>query len=97
MSHRTIVNLAKYMKNNPTVRMTIQGHCDARGSFEYNEKLSTRRCNAVKDALVKCYGIDASRFDIDPRGKRELLSDTNNLPKAVHLVNRRVDVIPIIE
>jgi len=97
MSHRTISNIARYMKANPGVRMLIQGHCDFRGSYDYNVGLSTRRCNAVKDVLVKAYGIDASRFDIDPRGKKDLLSDTNNLPKGVHLVNRRVDVIPIIE
>jgi outer membrane protein OmpA-like peptidoglycan-associated protein len=97
MSHRTIVNIARYMKDNPESRMLIQGHCDARGSFEYNEKLSMRRCLAVKDILVKSYAIDEARFDVDPRGKRELLSDTNKLPKGVHLVNRRVDVIPITE
>jgi len=97
MSHRTISNIARYMKANPDIRVLIQGHCDFRGSYDYNVGLSTRRCNAVKDVLVKSYGIDASRFDIDPRGKTELLSNTNNLPKGVHLVNRRVDVFPIIE
>ena len=97
MSHRTLSNVARYMKANPEKRILIQGHCDFRGSYEYNVGLSTRRCNAVKDVLVKGYGFDPARIDIDPKGKSELLSDTNNLPKGIHLVNRRVDVFPIIE
>ena len=97
-SHRSITNIARYMKANPSVRIKIQGYCDDRGSYEYNEKLSMRRCNSVRDVLVKDYGIDASRFEIDPRGKGELLSDTRTLaPRGVHLVNRRVDILPIIE
>ncbi|MDR2928004.1 MAG: OmpA family protein [Cytophagaceae bacterium] len=97
-SHRTIANLARFMKDNPEVRMLVQGYCDDRGSYEYNEKLSIRRCNSVKDVLVKDYGIDASRFDISAHGKAELLSDTRALaPRGIHLVNRRVDVFPIIK
>ena len=96
MSQRTILNVARYMNEHPDTRMLIQGHCDYRGNYEYNEKLSLRRCNAVKDELVNIYGIDPARLEIDPRGKRELLSDTTKLPDGVHLVNRRVDIIPII-
>ena len=97
-SHRSITNIARFLKENPSVRIVVQGYCDDRGSYEYNEKLSQRRCDAVRDILIRDYEISPSRIDTDPRGKRELLSDTRKLtPRGVHLVNRRVDVIPIIE
>ncbi len=76
----------------------IQGYTDDRGSYDYNLALSDRRCNAVKSVLEKDYGIDESRMTIEPKGKAELLSDTRLLaPRGIHLVNRRVDIISIIE
>jgi outer membrane protein OmpA-like peptidoglycan-associated protein len=97
-AHRQIANVARFMRKNPSVRMLVQGYCDDRGSAEYNVKLSQRRCMAVVDVLVKDYGMDASRFDVEPKGKQELLSDTRALaPRGVHLVNRRVDIFQITE
>ena len=97
-AQRTIANVARFMRKNPTTRILVQGYCDDRGSYEYNEMLSKRRCNAVIDVLVKDYGMDASRFEVEPKGKQELLSDTRALaPRGVHLVNRRVDIFQITE
>lgn len=95
-SHRTLAGVARYMSENPEVVIKIQGYTDDRGSYEYNEKLSERRCLAIKDVLVKDYGMDASRFVTEPKGKVELLSDTRKLaPRGVHLVNRRVDIFQV--
>ena len=97
-SHRMIANVARYMKVNPNMRVRVQGYCDDRGSYEYNLRLSERRCKSVVDVLIKDYNIDPSRFEIESKGKAELLSDTRALaPRGVHLVNRRVDIFPIIE
>ncbi|ASB48595.1 OmpA family protein [Alkalitalea saponilacus] len=97
-SHRTIAGVARYMKDNPDVRIRIRGYTDDRGSYEYNLGLSERRCRAVVDVLVRDYGIDESRFEVEPKGKEILLSDTRRLaPRGVHLVNRRVDIIQIFE
>ncbi len=97
-SHRTLAGVAKFLKENPDVRIMIQGYTDDRGSYDYNLALSDRRCNAVKSVLEKDYGIDESRMTIEPKGKAELLSDTRLLaPRGIHLVNRRVDIISIIE
>jgi len=52
---------AAYLKNNPNVRFTIEGHCDERGSEEYNLGLGDRRANAVKEYLVG-QGIPANRM-----------------------------------
>jgi outer membrane protein OmpA-like peptidoglycan-associated protein len=95
-THRTLAGVARYMKEHPEVTIKIQGYTDDRGSYEYNLKLSERRCQAVKDVLVKDYGVDASRFVTEPKGKAELLSDTRKLaPRGVHLVNRRVDIFQV--
>lgn len=85
----TIINVALYMKQFPDARILISGNCDSRASDNYNDNLSLRRCNKAKKLLVKEYGIDESRFEIQPNGKRDLL-----FPK--HHANRRVDfsVIP---
>lgn len=95
-THKTLAKIAKAMKENNSTRVVIRGYCDARGTDQYNIKLSERRCQAVLDVLVKDYGIEKDRFDIDPRGESELLSDTEKLkPRGIHLVNRRVDLLLI--
>lgn len=95
-SHLTLAGVARYMMDHPEARFQIQGYTDDRGSEDYNQRLSERRCRAVLDVLVKDYGIEAERLQIEPRGKKELLSDTRKLaPRGVHLVNRRVDIIEL--
>ncbi|HEY2385229.1 MAG TPA: peptidoglycan-associated lipoprotein Pal [Terriglobia bacterium] len=52
---------ASWLKANPNVRFTIEGHCDDRGSEEYNLALGDRRANAVKEYLA-AQGIPANRI-----------------------------------
>jgi peptidoglycan-associated lipoprotein len=52
---------ANWLKMNPNIRFTIEGHCDERGSEEYNLALGDRRANAVKEALI-AQGIPANRI-----------------------------------
>jgi peptidoglycan-associated lipoprotein len=59
---------AKLLRDNPTVRVTIEGHCDERGTVEYNQALGERRAQAARDYMVAA-GIDASRMDIISYGK----------------------------
>jgi peptidoglycan-associated lipoprotein len=56
--------LAKY----PSVRVTIEGHCDERGTREYNLALGARRANAVKEYLASL-GVSAGRVDTISYGK----------------------------
>ena len=51
----------EWLKANPTVRVQIEGHCDERGTEEYNLHLGERRANSVKQYLVKS-GLDAARL-----------------------------------
>jgi peptidoglycan-associated lipoprotein len=52
---------AGWLKANPSFRFTVEGHCDDRGSEEYNLALGDRRANAVKEYLVG-QGIAANRI-----------------------------------
>jgi peptidoglycan-associated lipoprotein len=59
---------ASWLKQNPNVRFTIEGHCDDRGSQEYNLALGDRRANAVKEYLVS-QGIAERRMNVISYGE----------------------------
>jgi len=59
---------ATWLKSNPNVRFTVEGHCDERGSEEYNLGLGDRRANAVKEFLVS-QGVAANRINIVSYGE----------------------------
>ncbi len=64
----TIQALSVWMNNNPSVTLTIEGHCDERGTREYNLALGDRRANAVGDYLV-ALGINPGRISTISYGK----------------------------
>ncbi len=59
---------AEWLKKYPTIKLRVEGHCDERGTAQYNMALGERRANAVKDYLVSL-GVDASRIEIVSYGK----------------------------
>ena len=59
---------AEYLRANPNVNVTIEGHCDERGSVAYNLGLGDRRSNATKDFLVTL-GISSERIKTISYGK----------------------------
>ncbi|MCK4412212.1 MAG: peptidoglycan-associated lipoprotein Pal [Candidatus Eisenbacteria sp.] len=58
----TLTRDADVLLANPGMRLLIEGHCDERGTREYNLALADRRARASRDFLV-AYGIDASRLE----------------------------------
>ncbi len=54
---------AAWLKGHPTVTISVAGHCDERGTAQYNMALGQQRAQAVRDYLVQL-GIDASRIQI---------------------------------
>lgn len=64
----TLDRQAAWLKRYPAVTVTIEGHCDERGTREYNLALGERRANAVKNYLV-AQGIDPSRITTISYGK----------------------------
>ncbi len=61
---------ADFLKNNPRFKATIEGHCDERGSTEYNLALGVRRANAVKQYIVSL-GVSADRLGTVSFGKEK--------------------------
>jgi len=59
---------AVWLQRNPNVRVTIEGHCDERGTREYNLALGDRRANAAKNYLV-ARGVSAGRVTTISYGK----------------------------
>ncbi|MFL6862003.1 MAG: peptidoglycan-associated lipoprotein Pal [Allosphingosinicella sp.] len=59
---------AAWLAHNPAVRVTIEGHCDERGTREYNLALGDRRANAAKNYLA-AKGVDPSRMTTISWGK----------------------------
>ncbi|GAB4224526.1 MAG: peptidoglycan-associated lipoprotein Pal [Kiloniellaceae bacterium] len=57
----TVEALAAWLDTNPSVTLTIEGHCDERGTREYNLALGERRANSVRDYLV-ALGINPGRL-----------------------------------
>lgn len=84
-SDLAIAQVASKLYNNPNYKAEIVGYCDNSGSDEFNQKLSLKRAETVKNILVKQYGIDANRITIVGKGKTQG-------PKDKFIVNRRCDV-----
>ncbi|MGA2429060.1 MAG: peptidoglycan-associated lipoprotein Pal [Candidatus Acidiferrum sp.] len=61
---------ADFLRNYPQIRVTIEGHCDERGSTEYNLALGDRRATAVKQYLISL-GISADRLNTVSFGKEK--------------------------
>jgi peptidoglycan-associated lipoprotein len=61
------------LQANPALRIRISGHCDERGSDEYNLALGNRRATAAKQYLVS-HGIDASRIETVSYGEERPLA-----------------------
>jgi outer membrane protein OmpA-like peptidoglycan-associated protein len=74
-------------------RFKIAGHTDAKGSAEYNQKLSERRAAAVRNYLVFQYDLDPDHIETVGFGKSQLLDPS----KPEDSINRRVQVINIGE
>jgi peptidoglycan-associated lipoprotein len=72
--------IGSWLKNDKDIRITIEGHCDERGSIEYNLVLGQKRAETVKDHLVKL-GVDEKRIKTISYGK-ELLLDPGHTEEA---------------
>ena len=83
--------LAGAMKSDKlaTVKFTIEGHADPRGSEELNLKLSQARAESVRDYLTSTHGLAAERVDAVGKGSSALMKPSE--PAAPE--NRRVTIV----
>ncbi|MCP4608227.1 MAG: peptidoglycan-associated lipoprotein Pal [Planctomycetes bacterium] len=83
-------NNAQVLKDNPAVMVKIEGHCDERGTVEYNLSLGEKRANAAKDYMIDL-GVNASRIDVISYGKERPADNGHN--EAAWSKNRRAAFI----
>lgn len=83
---------AEFMRSNGATNLQIEGHCDARGSIEYNLTLGERRANTVKSYLVSL-GIPESRLSVLSYGEEKPMNTGDS--EAAHAANRRANFVPV--
>ena len=90
-SAAVIQEVARGLKQNPGLKVEIDGHTDATGAPAHNMDLSKRRAEAVKNVLVSQFGIDAARLTTAGFGSTKPI-DSNNTPQG-KAQNRRVEFV----
>ncbi|MDY6849894.1 MAG: peptidoglycan-associated lipoprotein Pal [Thermodesulfobacteriota bacterium] len=91
-ARRTLADNAEYLKENPQIKVLIEGHCDERGSDEYNLALGEKRAQAVKNYLVSL-GVEPGRLSVISYGE-ELPLDPGRGEEAWSR-NRRAEFKPV--
>lgn len=83
--------IAGYLDNHPEQSFYVVGHTDSKGTFAYNQKLSSDRAHAVREALINDYGIQADR--LQAHGVGPLVPVFSNTSDAGRDKNRRVELV----
>src|SRR5207245_5305953 len=81
---------AQFLNQHSHINFTVEGHCDERGSTEYNLALGDNRANAVKNALVQA-GVSASRSKTNSYGKEKRVCTAANRQRRQQ--NRHVQLV----
>ncbi len=68
---------AQFLQQHPNIHITIEGHCDERGSTEYNLALGTNRADAVKNALIQA-GVSGDHIKTFSYGKEKPFCTESN-------------------
>ena len=87
LNEEKVAEAAKMLNEDPTLIFDIVGYADKTGNTAYNDVLSLRRAQAVKNDLIKSYGISEKRLNVIGKGDKYPLSPD------IYSVNRRVDFI----
>ncbi|WP_404365518.1 OmpA family protein [Marinobacter sp.] len=86
----TVERLAEFLREYPERRVRVEGYTDSTGSASYNQQLSERRAEAVRDALVNM-GISQDR--IETKGFGEKFPVASNDTSGGRQQNRRVEIV----
>lgn len=81
---------AGWLKSNPSATVQIEGHCDERGTIEYNLALGERRANAAKNYLVRM-GVDSSRLSTISYGEERPVASGSD--ESAWAQNRRAEFV----
>ena len=85
--------LKDYLDKNPTQRVLLEGHCDWRGTAEYNMALGDRRANAVKSYAIRI-GIPAAKIDTVSLGSTQA---TERGTEAEMAKDRRGEIVILVK
>ncbi len=91
-SRPALEEIARFLKQEPGLKLHVVGHTDNVGGFEFNLGLSKKRADAVVAALTREYGIAANR--LTPNGVASLAPVAVNTTEEGRAKNRRVELVP---
>lgn len=83
---------AEWVKTKGNIVVQIEGHCDARGSVEYNLALGERRAKAIKSYLVSL-GVTADKLRVVSYGKEKPIATGES--EEAYAQNRRANFVPL--
>jgi len=86
--------IADYLLQHPKIKLIIEGHCDERGTNEYNLALGDKRANAVKDFLVSA-GVPSERIETVSYGEERPICTEHN--ENCWWRNRRAHFVEVTE
>jgi len=86
--------LRDILKDYPDYKLTIEGHCDERGSAEYNMVLGEARAEAAKDYLVQV-GIPGQQLGVVSYGKEKPICQEQD--EACWQKNRRIHIVAVAQ
>ncbi|MCE7067139.1 OmpA family protein [Dyadobacter sp. CY326] len=92
-SYGSLKEIAQVLQENASLRVRIIGHTDSDGSETDNETLSKHRAEAVKEALIANFSIDASRLETDGKGQTQPIDSNETVVGKAN--NRRVEFIKL--
>lgn len=92
-SKPTLDEIAKLMRTETELQLTVVGHTDAKGGEEYNLDLSKRRAATISVALTRDYGIDGARLRARGAGATEPVASNDD--EEGRAKNRRVELVRI--
>lgn len=87
---RTVERLAQFMQEYPERRVRVEGYTDSTGSEDYNLRLSERRAEAVRRALMQ-EGIDPPRIEVEGFGEQYPVASNDSASGRQQ--NRRVEIV----
>lgn len=90
-SKPTLDEIAKLLRNDPSLRLAVVGHTDAKGTADYNADLSRRRAANVVAALTRDYDVDPARLQSRGAGASEPVA--SNDTDEGRAKNRRVELV----
>jgi outer membrane protein OmpA-like peptidoglycan-associated protein len=92
-SYKTLADIGALLTDNPTLRLSIEGHTDSDGADDYNLTLSQKRSESVRTYLINNFKVDGSRLESKGWGKSKPI-DKNNTPEG-KANNRRVELVKL--